>query len=47
VTSPQAVHLEISGDTVDEVEVLPIVEECFEDYAGVCARLIAGHYELF
>ena len=47
VTSPQAVHLEISGDTVDEVEVLPIVEECFEDYVGVCNRLIAGHYELF
>jgi len=47
VTSPQAVHIEIAGGPVDDVAVLRIVEECFEDWAGVRDRLIAGQYELY
>ncbi len=47
VTSPQAVHLEIAGGPVDDVAVLTIVEESFEDWAGVRDRLIAGEYELY
>jgi S-adenosylmethionine synthetase len=47
VTSPQAVHIEVAGGSVDDVAVLTIVEECFEDWAGVRDRLVAGHYELY
>ncbi len=47
VTSPQAVHIEIAGGPVDDVAVLKIVEDCFEDWAGVRDRLIAGYYELY
>jgi len=47
VTSPQAVHIELAGGPVDDVAVLTVVEECFEDWAGVRDRLVAGHYELF
>jgi S-adenosylmethionine synthetase len=47
VTSPQAVHIEIAGGPVDDVAVLKIVEDCFEDWAGVRDRLIAGRYELY
>lgn len=46
VTEPQAVHLEMSGD-VDDLDVLPIVRGCFEDWRGVQDRLIAGEYELY
>lgn len=47
VTSPQAVHLEMSGGPVDDVAMLKIVEEAFEDWAGVRDRLIVGRYELY
>lgn len=46
VTEPQAVHLELSGE-VDEIDVLPVVTECFDDWRGVQDRLIAGEYELY
>jgi hypothetical protein len=41
------VHIEIAGGPVDDVAVLKIVEECFEDWAGVRDRLVAGQYELY
>ena len=47
VTSPQAVHVEISGGPVDDVALLKTVEEAFEDWSGVRDRLIAGEYELY
>jgi S-adenosylmethionine synthetase len=47
VTSPQAVHVELAGGPVDDVALLGIVEECFEDWSGVRDRLIAGEYELY
>ncbi len=47
VTSPQAVHIEIAGGPVDDVALLTIVEEAFEDWSGVRDRLIAGEYELY
>ncbi len=46
VTSPQAVHIELVGET-DDMAVLATVEECFEDWASVRDRLIAGEYELY
>ena len=46
VTEPQAVHVEVAG-TVDERQVEQISAECFDDWAAVTDRLIAGEYELF
>lgn len=46
VTEPQAVHVELVGD-VDSARVSSIVKECFDDWAGVRDRIIAGAYELF
>ena len=46
VTEPQAVHVEVVGD-VDSAQVQSIVKECFDDWAGVRDRIIAGAYELF
>ena len=46
VTEPQAVHVEVAG-TVDERQVDQISAECFDDWAAVTDRLIAGEYELF
>lgn len=46
VTQPQAVHIEAAGSPLNG-EVEDITIECFEDWAGVTRRLIAGEYELF
>ncbi|MBA2338253.1 MAG: hypothetical protein H0V96_10940 [Acidimicrobiia bacterium] len=46
VTSPQAVHVEISGDVADGM-IADAVTAAFEDWAGVRDRLIAGAYELY
>lgn len=46
VTEPQAVHVEASG-ALDEGTVRSIAEDCFDDWAGVTQRLIAGEYELY
>lgn len=46
VTEPQAVHVEVAGSASEE-RVRVISEECFDDWAGVTDRLIAGEYELF
>ncbi|MDQ3782369.1 MAG: methionine adenosyltransferase, partial [Actinomycetota bacterium] len=46
VTSPQAVHVEISGDVADGM-ITDAVTAAFEDWAGVRDRLIAGAYELY
>jgi S-adenosylmethionine synthetase len=46
VTEPQAVHVEVAGD-VDDDDVRDVAEACFDDWAGVTDRLVAGDYELF
>jgi S-adenosylmethionine synthetase len=46
VTEPQAVHVEVAGDVSTE-DVLEVTDRCFDDWAGVTERLLAGEYELF
>jgi S-adenosylmethionine synthetase len=46
VTEPQAVHIEVAGD-VGTADVRDVAEKCFDDWAAVTDRLVAGEYELF
>ena len=46
VTEPQAVHIEAAGDPAPD-DVRAITEACFDDWANVTDRLVAGDYELY
>lgn len=46
VNEPQAVHIEVAGN-IDEPAIAAIARECFNDYAAVTTRLVAGQYELY